>query len=104
MDNQNLSEEELKRIHGDDVELAPDDSEDDKLAEKDALKQAAEQGIFFKDTFFVVKIGEVQAVDDPGYDTYDDAARKLNSLKDKQDYTIVQQREQLPQNAQTESE
>lgn len=89
-----MDEEELKRIHGDDVELAPDDSEDDKLTEADALKQAADEGIYFKDTFYVVKIGQVQATDD-GFDTYEEAQKELASRENKDEYTIIQTRERL---------
>lgn len=44
-----MTEAELKKIHGADVELAPDDSEDERLTEKDALAQAESEGILFVD-------------------------------------------------------
>lgn len=49
-----MTEAELKKIHGKDVELAPDDSEDEKLTEKQALAQAKKEGIEFVDEWVVV--------------------------------------------------
>lgn len=51
MNDQEIAE--LKRIHGEDVELAPDDSEDDHLTEEEALAQAKAEGIEFVDAFMV---------------------------------------------------
>lgn len=49
-----MNEDELKKIHGPDVELNPDDSEDERLTEKEALAQAKAEGIEFVDSFSVM--------------------------------------------------
>jgi len=48
-----MDEKELKKLHGDDVELQPDNSEDERLTEKEALAQARAEGIEFVDHFSV---------------------------------------------------
>lgn len=45
--------EELKKVHGEDVELGVDDSEDEHLTEKKALEQAKAEGIEFVDSFTI---------------------------------------------------
>lgn len=69
-----MDEEELKRIHGEDVELKPDDTEDEKLTEEQALKDAREQGIEFIDTFFVQDHDGI-------YDSREEAEAAMSKLK-----------------------
>lgn len=95
-----MNAEELKRIHGDDVELAPDDSKDDKLTEDKALQQAASEGVYFKDTYYVVKVGQVQAYDDDGFDSQDAAERHRSTLEDRDQYQVVTVREQATKDTQ----
>lgn len=46
-----MQEDKTDPIHSENVETAPDDSEDEHLTEEQALAQAKEQGIEFKDQF-----------------------------------------------------
>lgn len=62
-----LSDDELKKIHGEDVELGIDNSKDDHLTEHDALKQASKDGIKFVDTF------TVEGLDGVEFDSKEDA-------------------------------
>lgn len=100
-----MDEEELKRIHGEDVELAPDDTEDDKLTEEDALAEAAAQGINFIDKYYVVKIERtmIQA-EDNGYDTREEAEADRQRRDDPEAYTILQTRSQAPQDTQIQAD
>lgn len=50
-----MTEKELKKIHGADVELGVDDSEDEKLTEKQALARAKKEGLVPVDTYVVLE-------------------------------------------------
>lgn len=70
-----MNEDELKKLHGEDVELAPDDSEDDHLTEKQALAQAKAEGIEFVDSYSVM--------DDPDnteFETREEAVARAEEL------------------------
>ena len=93
-----MTEKELKKIHGDDVELAPDNSEDEKLTEADAIKQAKKEGLEFVDDFAIDGPDEDSESDDleiktQHFDNLDDA--KAYAKKHKLDpLEIVQTRSQ----------
>lgn len=99
-----MTDEEMKRIHGEDVELAPDDSEDDKLTEEDALAQAAAQGIYFKDTYVILRKVDLTPVnpDGLGFERLAEAEAELAKLDNKDDYMIAQKREQVTRDTQNE--
>jgi hypothetical protein len=81
-----MTDAELKRIHGDDVELAPDDSEDEHLSEADAIKQAKKEGIEFVDHFMIAGHEDLGK-----FDTKKLAEKEASKLKG--EINIIQVRE-----------
>lgn len=90
------SDDELKKIHGADVELNPDTSEDDKLTEKEALAQAKKEGIEFIDSYHLMKIDPIGEELPESYTTATKANAALDKLDDKRDYVVVQRRTRKP--------
>lgn len=74
---------------------------DEGLEEQEALNQAAEQGIFFKDTYRIVKSGALDYLaDEEGqlliFKTEADAKAKIATLENPSQYVTAQVREQVP--------
>jgi hypothetical protein len=74
---------------------------DEGLEEQEALNQAAEQGIYFKDTYRIVKadgLGNFLA-DDEGqlliFKTKEEADAKIATLDNPSEYSAAQVREQV---------
>lgn len=79
-----MNEAELKAVHGEDVELAPDNSKDEHLSEKDALAQGKAEGLEFVDEFIIMTEGGVEKAI---YETWEEAQDKLKGNE-----TIMQRR------------
>lgn len=76
-------QKELIEIHGKDVELKPDDSEDEKLTEKLAIKQAKSENLGFRD-FWTIE-GDLTE-----YETQKQAEKKANGKPVIQNRVAVQ--------------
>jgi hypothetical protein len=87
-----MDAEELKRVHGDDVELQPDDSEDEHLTEADALARAKEEGIEFVDTFHPVHLPTMSRPNSTNYATREDAEKARLELESPGEYIVAQSR------------
>lgn len=87
-----MTDAELKKIHGKDVELAPDDSEDEKLTEKQALAQAKKEGIEFIDDFVVVPVGVTDPSEGVKFSTLESADKAIAKKKNPKEWSVIQVR------------
>lgn len=68
------------------------ENQDELLTEREALKQAAEQGITFVDKFYVIEVGKFPTHEDEYFDNIKKAQKELEKKGD--NYNIVTVREQ----------
>lgn len=72
-------------------------SADEKLTEKDALQQAADQGIRFSDHYRIMRLSDRSYFNEERYDTKTEAEKAMYAEEDSSDLSVAQVREALPQ-------
>jgi hypothetical protein len=68
---------------------------DEELKEREALQQAADDGIYFKDTWKLSKVSSISETLPESYNSKEEAEQARAELEDVDQYAVVQVRQRV---------